>query len=311
MLGRNAASLYWLSRYIERAENMARLLDVAYRMSITAASSGSDHLRSMLQAAAIDQFYDAKYPDIALSSVAQFMLFDKTNPSSISNCLANARTNARSVRVDITRDMWAALNDAWIEFAATDPRSISVNRLPAFLGWIKQQAHQFRGALLSTFLRNDGYCFAQFGNFVERGDNTARILDVKYYVLLPGTEVGGDVDTHQWTMILRAASAHRSYRHVYHDRYKAFNIAEFLILKREMPRSLAFCHDWLASTMIRLNGLYGTRTQAHDVVDKVGETLFSKSMQSIFQSGLHEFLKDYIAQNDALSASIATSYHFP
>ncbi|MEX0860053.1 MAG: alpha-E domain-containing protein [Cucumibacter sp.] len=313
MLGRNAANLFWLSRYMERAENMARLLDVAYRMAITAGTAGGgDHLRSMLQAAAVDKLYDKKHAETALATVAHFMLFDRENPSSVGNCLLNARSNARSVRVALTQDMWSSLNDAWMEFERTRPNTITANRLPAFLGWIKQAAHQFRGALLSTHLRNDGYCFAQFGNFIERGDNTARILDVKYYVLLPRSDpVGGEVDIHQWTMILRAASAHRSYRHVYHDRYRAFNIAEFLILKREMPRSLAFCHDWIASTMIRLDGLYGERTHSHDIVDRMGQTLFSQSMESIFQSGLHEFLSDYIDQNSALNQAIAVSYNFP
>ncbi|HUV32825.1 MAG TPA: alpha-E domain-containing protein, partial [Devosiaceae bacterium] len=142
-------------------------------------------------------------------------------------------------------------------------------------------------------------------------DNTARILDVKYYVLLPRSDpVGGDVDIQQWTMILRAASAHRSYRHVYHDRFKPFNIAEFLILKREMPRSLAYCHDWIDETTTQLEEIYGERALCHDAVDRMGKTLFSQSMEAIFRDGLHEFLADYIAQNNAVAGAIADSYNF-
>lgn len=312
MLGRNAANLFWMSRYMERAENMARLLDVGHRMALTAGTSGTgDHLRSMLQAAAVDQLYDAMHEDTSLAPVAHFMLFDRENPSSVYNCLAGARTNARAVRTAMTQDMWSSLNDTWLEYAGTRPNTVTPNRLPTFLAWIKARSQQFRGALLSTHLRNDGYCFAQFGNFIERGDNTARILDVKYYVLLPRAElVGGDVDVQQWSMILRAASANRAYRHVYHDRMKAANIAEFLILKREMPRSLAFCHDWITSTVIKLTSLYGQRAPCHDVVDEMGEKLFTQTMDSIFQLGLHEFLADYIARNNALTQAIAESYNF-
>jgi len=312
VLGRNAANLFWLSRLMERAENMARLLDVGYRMSLTAGLAGAgDHLGSMLKAAAVDTAFASRHEETSFSNVAHFMLFDRENPSSIYNCLEQARTNARAVRTAMTQDMWSSLNDTWLEYARTHPNTITANRLPAFLGWIKKSAHEFRGALLSTHLRNDGYCFAQLGNFIERGENTARILDVKYYVLLPRSElVGSDVDIHQWAMILRAASAHRSYRHVYHDRYRAFNIAEFLILKREMPRSLSFCYDWIASTMVQLTAFYGRREACHDECDQMGQDLFTQSMEDIFRLGLHEFLSEYIARNNALSSAIAESYNF-
>ena len=243
MLGRSAQNLFWLSRYVERAENMARLLEVGYRMSLTSRREGgtSEHLISMLQAAEVDEEFNAKHDVADVGSVSHFMLFDEANPSSVRSCLLAARTNARSVRTALTTDMWESLNTAWLEFAALDPREVSGSRLIELLQWVRQVSHRYRGALLSTFLRDDGYAFSQIGNFIERADNTARILDMKYYVLLPRTDlIGGDVDIQQWTLILRAASAHRSYRHVYHDRYKAWNIADYLILRPEMPRSLIF-----------------------------------------------------------------------
>ncbi|MBN9316869.1 MAG: alpha-E domain-containing protein [Devosia sp.] len=313
MLGRTAQNLFWLSRYIERAENMARMFEVGYRMSLTSRREGgaSEHLISMMQAAEVDEGFDAKYKLADVKSVADYMIFDEANPSSVKSCLLAARTNARSVRTALTTEMWESINAAWLEFAAIRPRDISGAKLQELLFWIKQVSHRYRGALLSTFLRDDGYAFSQLGNFVERADNTARILDMKYYVLLPrATMVGGEVDIAQWTMILRAASAHRSYRHVYHDRYKAWNIADYLILRPEMPRSLAFCVDWINRTVHMLEDIYGTRTGAHDAVDAVAELLEGNSVDRIFEYGLHEFLTEFINCNNRITDALAESYNF-
>ena len=313
MLGRSAQNLFWLSRYVERAENMARLFEVGYRMSLTSRREGSasDHLISMLQAAEADEGFNLKHQQADVQSVANYMLFDEENPSSVRSCLLAARTNARSVRTSLTLDMWESINAAWLEFAAIRPRDVSGAKLQEFLAWIRQVSHRYRGALLSTFLRDDGYAFSQMGNFIERADNTARILDIKYYVLLPRASlVGSDVDIQQWTMILRAASAHRSYRHVYHDRYKAWNIADYLILRPEMPRSLVFCVDWINRTIAMLEEFYGTRTAVRVAVDEVNAMLEESSVDTIFEYGLHEFLTEFIARNNRMTDVLADSYNF-
>jgi len=313
MLGRTAQNLFWLSRYIERAENMARLLEVGYRMSLTSRREGSasEHLLSMLQAAEMDEQFAQKHKQADVASVSQFMLFDETNYSSVRSCLLAARTNARSVRTALTTDMWESLNTAWLEFAAIDPRDVTGSRLVELLQWVKQVSHRYRGALLSTFLRDDGYAFSQIGNFVERADNTARILDMKYYVLLPRADlIGGDVDIQQWTLILRAASAHRSYRHVYHDRYKARNIADYLILRPEMPRSLIFCVGWINRTLDMLEEIYGGKTAGHVAAAEVTEMLEDNSMDRIFSYGLHEYLTEFISRNNKITEAIAESYNF-
>lgn len=313
MLGRTAQNLYWLSRYIERAENMARMFEVGYRMSLTSRREGgtAEHLVSMLQAAEADEGFNLKHEVADVKSVANYMVFDEENPSSVKSCLMAARTNARSVRTALTGEMWESINSAWLEFSAIRPRDINGAKLQELLFWIRQVSHRYRGALLSTFLRDDGYAFSQIGNFVERADNTARILDMKYYVLLPrATMVGGEVDIAQWTMILRAASAHRSYRHVYHDRYKAWNIADYLILRPEMPRSLIFCVDWINRTVDMLEEIYGTRTKGHDAVDAVAELLEDNSVDRIFEYGLHEFLVEFINRNNRITEALAESYNF-
>ena len=292
---------------------MARLLEVGYRMSLTSRREGgtSEHLISMLQAAEADEDFNAKHQVADVGNVSQFMLFDETNPSSVRSCLLAARTNARSVRTALTTDMWESLNTAWLEFAGLDPREVSGSRLIELLQWVRQVSHRYRGALLSTFLRDDGYAFSQIGNFIERADNTARILDMKYYVLLPRTDlIGGDVDIQQWTLILRAASAHRSYRHVYHDRYKAWNIADYLILRPEMPRSLIFSYGWVNRTLDMLEVIYGGKAAGHRAAAEVTTMLEGNSMDRIFAYGLHEFLTEFISRNNKVTEALAESYNF-
>jgi uncharacterized alpha-E superfamily protein len=313
MLGRTAASLYWICRYMERAENLARLLDVGHRMSLGPGLDGGhgEQWESTLQVAAIAEAFHARHGLATLPHVRDFILFDDANPSSVRNCLLAARSNARSVRTAITTEMWESINGTWLEYSALRPQRLSSNDLPALLEWIKRNTAQFRGAMLNTILRDAGYAFLQLGTFIERADNTARILDVKYYVLLPRTDlVGSDLDNDQWSMILRAASGHRSYRHLYRDRYRAWNIADFLILRHEMPRSLAHCYDWIARTLGDLERLHGARYACHDIGERIYERLDKGDMDVIFQSGLHEFLTEFLDSNNALGAAIAQSYNF-
>ena len=156
--------------------------------------------------------------EFTAANVVDYMLFDAANPSSVQSCLATARSNARAVRTALTRDMWEALNTTYNELLQVDPAQLGAARLPEFLDWVRQRSVLFHGAMVNTILRNDTYYFSQLGTYIERADNTARILDVKYYMLLPETEpVGGEVDNWQWSQILRSVSAHRSYRWVYRD----------------------------------------------------------------------------------------------
>jgi uncharacterized alpha-E superfamily protein len=313
MLGRTAANLFWLSRYVERAENMARLLEVGYRMSLTSRREGgaSEHLVSMMQAAEVDEGFALKHDVADVDTVSHYMMLDPDNPSSVYSCLQGARTNARSVRTAITTDMWESMNGAWLEFSQIKPRDVRGAKLLGLLQWVKQRSHEFRGALLGTILRDDGFSFLQAGNFVERADNTARILDMKYYVLLPrATLVGGDLDIQQWTLILRAASAHRAYRHVYHDRYKAHNIADFLILREEMPRSLVYCARYVKQNLDSLAQFYGRKESCHEAADELLDMVEGADMDAIFTHGLHEFLTEFIARNNRVTDALSESYNF-
>lgn len=312
MLGRTANDLFWMSRYIERAENMARLLEVGYRIALLPRDGGQDaEWFSTLRSAGCEEGYLAKYKGYATEDVVHFMLFDPENPSSVYACLATARRNARAQRTALTREMWECLNSAWIEFAAINPKSLTSDKLPPLFDWIRGRSALFRGALLNTILRNDTFYFNQLGTFLERSDNTARILDVKYYVLLPHSElVGGDIDNAQWSAILRSVSAHRSYRWVYHESYKPWHVADYLILNRQMPRSLRSCYDEINDALVELNSYYATDSGCQNLARETLRILIDGNMTRIFQSGLHEFLADCISRNNRLGNEISAAYHF-
>ena len=313
MLSRTAENLFWMSRLMERAENMARLTEAAFRISLTP-DTGDGHREewrsTLASAGVIDRFLE-KYGDAASENAITFILFDDENPSSVRSCLRAARTNARMVRTKITGDMWEAMNSTWLTFDAMQPGEITAASLPELLDWIRERGALFRGTLLGTILRDDGYFFSQLGAFIERSDNTARILDVKYFILLPSNQaIGGDIDTYQWETILRSVSAHRAYRHVFHENYRPWNVAEFLILHKEMPRSLRFCYDWLQAAADGLGALYGERHRSSEMVAETRNLLMTMSMETIFQGGLHEFLTAFISRNSRLTAAISADYHF-
>ncbi len=314
MLGRTAASLFWISRYHERAENMARLLEVAFRIAMTPrfGADAMEDWRSTLVSAGCEAGFFDRYDEVTPRAVINYILFDASNPASVRSCLDHARNNARSVRTAITSDMWESINTTYIEFCEIRPQNMSDDKLPAFLSWVKQRSMLFRGAMLGTLMRDDGYHFSQLGAFIERADNTARILDVKYWILLPDNEVvGGSLDRYQWTTILRSVSAHRSYRHYYKDsQLKAVNVADFLILQKVMPRSLTYCYDWLGDSMEELSEFYGEKLPSHELATGTYRRLREQTMPHVFRIGLHEFLTDFIARNNALSDQLSTDYNF-
>jgi uncharacterized alpha-E superfamily protein len=314
MLGRTANDLFWLSRYVERAENMARLIEAGYRIALLPRVGGDDGKQewaSTLESAGCAEQYKAKHGDIDTRKVVDFLLFDISNSSSIHACLATARRNARAQRTALTREMWESLNGSWLEFQSIRPDTLRPDALPRILDWIKERSAGYRGALLNTILRNDTYFFSQLGTFLERADNTARILDVKYYVLLPSTNmVGGGVDNAQWESILRSVSAHRSYRWVYKDSYRSWRIADYLILNRAMPRSLRACYGEIDKALDELSTLYGEQKPCLSTAKSTLSLLNKGDIDTIFQSGLHEFLLEFLSRNNQVGHEISDAYHF-
>jgi uncharacterized alpha-E superfamily protein len=313
MLGRTANDLFWLSRYIERAENMARLIEVGYRIALLPQKSETPHeeWRSTLESAGCAPAYFAKHERLTTRDVVNFLLFDASNSSSVYSCIATARHNGRAQRTALTREMWESLNSSWIEFQTIKPQNVTSDVLPKVLDWIRERSAAYRGAMLNTILRNDTYHFSQLGTFLERADNTARIMDVKYYVLLPASSrIGGGIDNVQWKAILRSVSAHRSYRWVYKDSYRSWRIAEYLILNRAMPRSLRACYGEINASLQDLKRLYGKTQPCVETAQSTLDLLENGDMDVIFQSGLHEFLLDFIGRNNQAGQEISDAYHF-
>ncbi|GHC81316.1 alpha-E domain-containing protein [Limoniibacter endophyticus] len=311
MLGRTADGLYWMFRHIERAENIARLIDAGLRMSLTRTGEADDEWDSVLRSAGMHASYLQNHEKVTGSEAIHFMLSETNNPSSVLSAITSARLNGRMVRTALTRETWEAMNECWIAVKAMMSRTVRDTEMPAMIDAIKQHTALIRGSFHGTMLRNEIYSFARIGTFIERADNTARILDVKYYVLLPSISyVGSSLDNVQWESILRSVSAHRSYSWVYDTDYRPINIADFLILNRRMPRSLAFCHAAISENLLNLERDYGQRHPAHDTAQRILSQCEHRTIDEIFDRGLHEFLLDFIIQNNRLGSEIARAYNF-
>ncbi|MCO6050668.1 alpha-E domain-containing protein [Mesorhizobium sp. RP14(2022)] len=311
LLGRTANGLYWMNRYIERAENMARLVDAGLRMALTRSQSSAEEWASVIVSAGAENAYREKYDQFEVGPVTDFLLRDPANPSSVLSSIENARQNGRAVRTALTRETWESINEAWMSLKRMLADPIDERDLPSVLDAIKRETALIRGSFHGTMLRNEIFDFCQLGTFVERADNTARILDVKYYVLLPSISwVGSTLDTSQWESILRSVAAHRSYRWLYEGDYKPRQIADYLILNGRMPRSLAFCYRYLTESLRFLSQDYGVRHACHATAETTYAKLSNSTIKDIFDAGLHEFLSDFIRDNNQLSDQLASDFQF-
>lgn len=309
MLSRTAENLFWMGRYMERADATARLIEMGRRMTMLPGSNEMEEWRSVAAAS-------GSAPDIVsdhnlnVSAVVQRLLLDPDNRSSIHSCLTAARANGRAVRTALTQDMWEALNDGWRQLGDMDADT-ALRNLPSLLEWTKNRTAAFRGAAEGSLLRNDGYYFLRIGGLIERADMTLRLLDVKYYVLLPETDVvGGGRDYHQWTSVLRATSALRAYHHAYRGDYTPWGISDFLILNRTFPRSVAYCYRTILRFLMDLGELYEERAAPQAIAEAMVGRLDALEIDELFQRGLHQFIADAIGTTRQLSAEISRAYHF-
>ena len=312
MLSRTADTLFWLGRYVERADNAARIIDAASRLAtvpVAYAGRTTEWESALAGAGAMASFTEAHgTPD--RDSVIDYLAFSPANSSSIRSCLDTARQNARSVRTALTAEMWEALNGAWLELKRFDGAKMDGQTLNTFLSSVKEACLRFDGSAYRTMLRNDVYYFLRLGFYLERADNTARILNVKYHVLLPDeASVGGGLDYFQWASILRAVSALTAYRWVYHDSLKPWLIADLLVLNEQMPRSIASCYGNLTGYLDELSQAYGRQGPAQRTARSIRTRIQNTTISDIFQrKGLHEFLSEFIADNARLGDAIADQY---
>jgi uncharacterized alpha-E superfamily protein len=311
MLSRTADDLYWLARYVERAEYLARILEAAHRVTALplAYAGASNEWESAVATAGCVDAFAALYPEANEENVTHFLAFSTENPSSIRSCFEAARANARSVRTALTVEMWDAINGTWLELQRYANGPTSRDQLSRFLRWVQESSLRFDGSAYRTMLLNDAFWFTRLGIYLERADNTARILDVKYHVLLPAEEqVGGPLDYFQWAAILRSVSALTSYHWVYRESLQPWLIADLLILKEEMPRSLASCYENIVGHLDKIAQAYGRQGPAQKQARALRTRLKNLRIEDIFQSGLHEFIQGFIAENNRINSAIQQQY---
>ncbi|MBY5971959.1 alpha-E domain-containing protein [Ferrimonas balearica] len=298
-------------RYLERSENTARLLETGFRMALTVQDNAESEWESIVTTAGAREEFLEKYEDFDQASVTNFLLRDRDNPSSVMSCIEAARSNGRMVRTALSTEVWEAVNEAWMILKEELKRPVSVKNLAEILTTIRQHSSLVRGALHGTMLRNDIFDFCRLGTFIERADNTARILDVKYYVLLPSAaHVGSRMDNIQWETILRSVSAFRSYRWLHEGEVSPNTIADFLILDRRMPRSLAFCYSKIVGNLNYLNGPDAPELPCLRMATQTHARLSGRDIDRVIDDGLHEFLKVAISETGRLGSQIQEDFRF-
>jgi len=311
MLSRTADNLYWLARYVERAEYIARILDTTLRLTaLPLAYVGStNEWESAVATAGCAGAFSEHYEEANEETVTEFLAFSSANPSSIRNCFEAARLNARAVRTALTSEMWDAINGAWLELKRWGNGPRSREEFARYLRWVLGSSLRFDGSAYRTMLRNDAYWFSRLGVYIERADNTARILDVKYHLLLPADEkVGGPLDYFQWSSILRSVSALTAYHWVYRENVKPWLVADLLMLRDEMPRSLASCYENLVQNLDRIATAYGRQGPAQRQARTVRARLENSKIDQIFQNGLHEFIDAFVEDNNRLGTAVSQQY---
>jgi uncharacterized alpha-E superfamily protein len=310
MLSRTADSLYWLARYLERAENTARLLEVTHTLSLMPVSADpAAELALALEISGGTELYHelhGKAPDS--SKVLHFFVFEPRNPGSILSCLKAARDNAHAVRGSITGEVWESVNATWLEMKRLTPEALDDMGAGVFFDRIKERSHLFRGAAYGTMMRNDAFRFLRIGTFLERADNTARMLDFKYS-RAGNSQIAGSLtaaDYYQWTALLRALGAFEAYQAFFHDRVRAEHVAELLILNPVVPRSLTACLKEIAEILPQIEGDSG-RT-AKRLAAEMSAALAWGEIDPILQAGVHEWLNEFLDRIEKLGNAIHDGY---
>ena len=298
MLSRVADSLYWMSRYIERAENNARILDVNLQLLLDLGNQSEaevmDHWAPVIASLEENELFDSLYKKPDGKSVAEFVTMQKKNPNSIFSCLSHARENARTTREQISSEMWEQINRLYL-FMQSDPAKKLLRTSPhEFCRRVITGSHLFQGITDATMTHGEGWEFIRIGTLLERADCTSRILDVKYHILLPsGESVGGNIDTIQWMAVLKSCSALEAFCKLYVGQVAPWKVAEFLITHSDFPRSIRFCIDSLDVALHRISG--GPETHFANEAERLSGRLRSEvdyvTIGEIFEFGLHQYLE--------------------
>jgi len=317
MLSRTADHLFWMARYMERAENTARMLDINYQTSLLpqSAENAEQGWRGMLGISELTSAYESRHGAIDPRRVMDFMVRDETHPSSIVACLRAARENARAVRGSITTELWETTNQTWLEFNRM-LRQLDFERDPsAVFEWVKFRSHLSRGVTVGTMLQDESMHFIRIGTFLERADNTARLLDVKFHALngdyfgREHPDEAPEVDFYHWSAILRSVSGFEIYRKVYRNVIVPEKVAELLILRPDMPRSLASCMNGVVDNLRLVANDQSADTQRR--AGRLRSDLEYGRIDEILATGMHAYLTHFLDRVNDIGAGISRDFLVP
>lgn len=312
MLSRVANSIFWMHRYIERAENYARFMSVNFNLELDLPPSVSQQWEPLLIATADDELFKKYFDKPTRENVIQFMTFDKRNPSSIASCLSAARENARTIREVITKEMWEHLNQFYLHVRSIDPDAQrgQINT-QEFFNEIRNNIQLFYGIIDATFTRNEAWNFGRLGRFLERADKTSRFMDVKYFTLLPQVEsVGSPLDLMIWSAVLKSVSAYNMHRQQY-GALSPFSIVEFLILDRHFPRSVYYCIRQAELSLYGISGNDPYQTfgnPAERQISQLRSDIGFTETADIFKIGLHQYLDEFQTRTNNIGTAIYETY---
>ena len=311
MLSRTADHLFWMSRYIERAENLARLLDVTWQMSMVPQSlqAANQNWNAVLVLNSLEEKFAERYREVNADNVLRFMVCDADNPSSIHACLRMSRENAHAVRGTITAEMWETINSTWLEVRGQSFDQLGVSGVGEFFEWVKTRSSLSRGVTLGTLLQDEAFHFIRLGTLLERADNTARILDVKYHVLEPLDAEEGVTDFYQWGALLRSVSAFEVYRKAYRDVITPERVAELLILRMDMPRSLHFCLNGVVKNLALIANRESAETSR--LAGLLHSQLHYARIEDILDEGLHEYLTNFMDRIYEIGDGVSRDFLVP
>ncbi|XDZ70349.1 alpha-E domain-containing protein [Alphaproteobacteria bacterium LSUCC0744] len=310
MLGRHGDNLFWMARYLERSENLARRIQATLHYALSREDEGEEEWTALIMNHGLGPLFEEKYDDPTTIDIINFLLRDRDNFDSVASLMSKARNNGRSVRTSLTREVWLSLNESWMKCESDLKRPVNIRDLPVILEDIIKGSSLFRGALYGTMLHNDIFNFLRLGTFIERADNTIRTIDTKYYRLLPTAKViGGSNDQGQWEVMLRSLAAWRSFNWLKKGRLDPLGVANFLIFDERMPRSIKFCYKEVKSNLEDLSNSYKKDYGSLALANEIFIGLNDDNLQNTQEIDLKVFLTEHIEKNNQLSQAIASDFN--
>ena len=309
LLSRYADCIFWLARYVERAENLARILDV--NATFSRDSRGTQNWRSIVELNSDQESFFTLHEEASEAAVLDFYVTSRANPTSLISTIAAARENARTLRPLISTEMWTQLNVFHNRIAALDERALDPGQLSVLLTTIKEAVQAHTGITEGTLYRDQGWYFYQLGRTIERADQTTRIVDIKYHLLLPSVrDVGSPIDVSQWSALLRSAAGYHAFRRMHSDNMTPVRIAGFLLLNPQFPRSVAYCVQQAEQFLMEVKSRYALRggNDAAEELDRLRAVLGTLQIEEILREGLHEFLDLIQRQLVAISRELSIAF---